>query len=727
MEIIVAKNAGFCQGVTSAIKLAKSIEGGCVTLGKLIHNETVIKQLEQQNIKSINSIDDYTDGVLLIRSHGAGKDIYDELKRRNIKYFDATCPFVKKIHEIVKQSFNEGKKIIIIGDKNHPEVVGTNGWCDYQAIIISNEKDLDQIDANGDYCIVEQTTFDVKEYEKLLNLIKIKCNLVVNHSTICYTTTQRQQEAEQISKKCDLVLVIGSKTSSNTTKLYNICKSNCPTYLIENVADLKSVKYKNLDFVGIVAGASTPQELIMEVKNTMSESQENTKNVVVEDVKNESFEALFEASKKKADKAMSIKLGKVYDVEVINVSDAGIAVSFGGKKDGFIPASEAEPEGKEFDPNNYKVGDTISAKVINNPDAKSGIFFLSKKELEQTAIDFEKYKEVLMQPMFKATIEEAVPKGLTAHVGPYKIFVPSSQIKKGYVADPDLAKYVGKELRLRVIKSKKDDQDAEIEIKPRKTVYASQKVILDEEHEAAEKALWEFFEVDKLVEGKVVRNTDFGSFVRVNGFECLAHKSNLSYKKDIKVDDILQIGKTYQFIVLSVDKEKRQVSLGYKQLQKSLYEEAYEKYPEGSTVTGPIKSITNYGVYVLIEDGVDGLVPVSEISRKYVKTPADVCKVDDVVTAKVIKFDVAKNKITLSIKALLPEEDEVSAEDAAAANEKRAARMSKKFDSAEAPKKRSSKKKEEVEEPQSWASDDGIGSMSIGEMLKSLKELDLND
>ncbi len=196
MEIIVAKNAGFCQGVTSAIKLAKSIEGGCVTLGKLIHNETVIKQLEQQNIKSINSIDDYTDGVLLIRSHGAGKDIYDELQKRNIKYFDATCPFVKKIHEIVKQSFNEGKKIIIIGDKNHPEVVGTNGWCDYQGIIVSNEKDIEQIDPNGDYCIVEQTTFDVKEYEKLLNLIKIKCNLVANNPTICYTTTRRQQEAE---------------------------------------------------------------------------------------------------------------------------------------------------------------------------------------------------------------------------------------------------------------------------------------------------------------------------------------------------------------------------------------------------------------------------------------------------------------------------------------------------------------------------------------------------
>ena len=729
MKVIVAKNAGFCKGVQQAIDLAKSIDGGCVTLGKLIHNEEVIKKLEEQNIKSINTLDEYTSGVLLIRSHGAGKDIYDELEKRAIPFKDATCPFVKKIHEIVLKNYNEGKKIIIIGDKNHPEVLGTNGWCNYEGIIISCEKDIENLDPNGDYCVVEQTTFDVKEYEKLLNLIKIKCNLVANNETICYTTTRRQVEAEEISKTCDLVLVLGSRTSSNTTKLYNICKKNAKTYLIENLADLKTVEYTKINIVGIVAGASTPQELIMEVKNTMSESQEK-KNVVVEDVKETktSFADLYEETKKVADKAMNIKLGKVYDVTVISASESGISVSFGGKKDGFIPAAEAEAEGTAFDPNNYKEGDTITAKVIENPVPKSGIFYLSKRELEQTAIDYEKYKEILMQPIFKAVVTAAVKKGLTAEVGPYKIFIPSSQIKKGFVADPDLPKYVGKELRLRAIKSKKEeDQESPIEIKPRKTIYASQKVILEEEAAAADKALWEFFEEGKVVSGKVVRIRDFGAFVRVNGFECLAHKSNLSYKKDVNPADVLEEGKTYDFMVLAVDKDKRQVSLGYKQLQKSPYQAAFEKYPVGSTVTGPIKSITNYGVYVLIEDGVDGLVPVSEISRKFVKTPADVCKVDDVVTAQVIKFDVQKNKITLSIKALLPEEEEASEEDVAQAKEKRAQRMSKKFDSTDAPKKRSSKKKEEVEEQQSFGTDDGLGSLSIGEMMKSLAELDLND
>jgi len=726
MEIIVAKNAGFCKGVDKAINLAKSIDGGCVTLGKLIHNEGVIKELESKNIKSIQTLDDYSSGVLLIRSHGVGKDVYEELETRNIPYKDATCLFVKNIHKIVEQAYKDGKQIIIIGDKNHPEVIGTNGWCDYKAIIVSNEQDVEQIDPNGDYCVVEQTTFDVKTYKKIINLINIKCKLVANNSTICYTTTRRQEEAEAISKSCDMVLVLGSKNSSNTTKLFEICKKNCVSHLIENIQDLKSVEYRKFNSVGIVAGASTPKELIMEVKNTMSESQE-TKNIQVENVKEEkpSFADLYESSKKNSDKGMNIRTGGVYNVTVILATETGINVSLGGKKDGFIPAAEAEAEGTVYDAKNYNEGDSITAKVIAEP--KDGVFTLSKKELEQTAIDYEKYKEVLLQPEFKATVKEAVSKGLTAEVGPYKIFIPSSQIKKGFVADPDLAKYVGKELRLRVIKSKKEDPEAPIEIKPRKTIYASQRVILEEEAAAADKALWEFFTVDKVVPGKVVRIKEFGAFVNVNGFECLAHVSNLSYKKNVKPEDVLETGKTYDFIILSVDKERRQVSLGYKQLQKSVYEEAFEKYPVGSTITGPIKSITSYGVYVQIEDGVDGLVPVSEMSRKFVKAPADICKVDDVVSAQVIKFDVAKSKITLSIKALLPEEEEATDEDYAQAKEKRAARISKKFDSDAAPKKRASKKKEEVEEPQSWATDNGLGSLSIGEMMKSLTELDLND
>lgn len=457
----------------------------------------------------------------------------------------------------------------------------------------------------------------------------------------------------------------------------------------------------------------------------MSDTQEKTKNVEVENVKNEKsgFADLYESTKKSSTRAMQVATGKSYKVTVINATESGIIVSFGGKKDGFIPAEEAEAEGVEYNPENYKAGVSFDAKIIENKEKKSSdVIYFSKKKIEQVAVDFEKYKEVLLQPEFKAVITGKVKGGLTTQVGPFKVFIPASQIKSRFVAEQDLDRYIGKELRLRAIKSNKDaDQEGPIEISLRKTVYASQRVILEEEQAAADKAFYEFFVVGKKVQGKVTRIRDFGAFVKVNGFECLANISNLSYKRNVKPEEVVEVGKTYEFLILNVDKEKRQVSLGLKQLQKSLYELAQEKYPEGSIITGPIKSIKDFGVYVQIEDGVDGIVHVSEISRKYVKSPADIYKEGDVVTAKVMKFDVDKNKITLSIKALLPEEEETTDAEYAASKEKRAQKMSKKFDASETPKKRTIKKaKDEEEVQQSYtAQNDGKSSTSIGEMLKN--------
>ena len=703
MQIIVAKNAGFCKGVQNAINSAYSIEGGCYTFGNLIHNEIVLKQLEENNIHAINSLDEFKGGTLLIRTHGVGKDVYDELEKRGIHYIDATCPFVKRIHDLVKENYDNGKKIIIIGDKNHPEVVGTNGWCNYEGIIISNEKDVESLDPNLDYFCVAQTTFDSYLYKNIINLVKNKVNLVANANTICYTTTGRQEEAEKLSKKCDLMLVIGSKTSSNTTKLFNICSNNCPTYLIENLADLKSVEYKNNNVVvGIVAGASTPQELIMEVKRHMSESQENKKNTAVESGKTE-FEMAMAKLDVKSSKGMQIKAGDRLNLTVISANNDGIKVNFNGKKDGFIAAADAEAEGVEYNPANYKEGDSIRAQVIDMPKgADATLFYFSKKIIDQKNKDWEEFAKKITEPEVKGA---------------------------GFANENELAEKVGKELTVRAIKSNKDGE-GDLVVKPHQTVFASAKIILEEKKAAKkaaeEKAFNEFFEVGKVVNGKVTKFETFGAFVKVNGFECLAHVKNLSYNRNAKPEDVLELNKTYSFVILdiTVDGDKRRVSLGYKQLQKSLYEEAFEKYPLGSTVTGPVKSVTNYGAYVQIEDGVDGLVPVGEISRQYVKDPADFLKVDQEVTAQIIKFDVAKGKITLSIKALLPEEEVVAEEAAEEHSARRTSRTMKKFETAEAPKKKS-KKAEVSEEPQTYSTGDSEG-VSLGSLLKDLG-LDGND
>lgn len=732
MQIIVAKDSGFCYGVQNAIEVAVGCEGGCVTLGKLIHNESVLARLKERNVVDIASLSDYRGGKLVIRAHGVGKSVYDELKARGIEYLDATCVFVKKIHQIVAEYYAKGYNILIVGNREHPEVIGINGWCGNTAKIISNAEEIDNLD-NGSYCVVAQTTFDRQVYEKIVKKLESWCKSLVIHNTICYTTNNRQQQAEELSKTCDAMLVIGSKSSSNTAKLFDICSANCRhTYYIQTTADLQSVyvakKFKRL---GVIAGASTPHELIKEVVTLMSESQEITK--VESNVEKNDFGAMLEAE---SAKMVDIKAGKLFkDCTVVKADEDGITISFtGGKKEGFIDKNEVELDGVAYDPAQYSVGDVISAIVIEKSGKKGNDDYIafSKKAVDKRAKELAESEEMLKGNEFKAVISGVVKGGLTTKIGPFNIFVPASQIRVGYVTEEDLKKYEGKTLRLRVIKGKKEEQEGDVVIKRNKTVIASQRVILEEEKAAKEEALWSTLQVGAIVTGKVKRFAAFGAFVSVNGFDCLAHISDLSYYKVEDPSEVLELNKSYEFVVLKADRENQKVSLGYKQLQKKPYEIAAEKYPVGSVITGTVRSVFPYGAFVLIERDVDGLVPVSEISHNYTKNAADVYKVGDEVTAQIIKFE--GNKITLSVKALITKEEnnrddevEMTEEEYKEAKEKRAQRTARKFEKpvGGAPvSKKSRVKKDQEEEVSSWTSEQS--SATLGDLFKGLN-LDIKD
>lgn len=730
MEIFVGNDSGFCRGVKNAIDIANSCSGGCYTFGKLIHNETVLEQLKKNGIESIDCIPDKLDKKLIIRSHGVKKEVYKSLADNKIDYIDATCIFVKKIHKIVNEYHDDGYQIIIIGDSKHPEVIGINGWCDDSAIIIENEKQAQNITINDNlrYCSVSQTTFDQNLYKKIIKIIESRCKIVVNNNTICYTTIARQKQAKELSQKCDLMLVIGSKSSSNTKKLYDICKSNCcNTFYVQQLTDLKSVIYpKDNNFkLGIIAGASTPIELIEEVIELMSESQTQ---------KIEKNTNKFEEMLNKSTSKLSLRAGSfVKDCKVISADEDGISINFGGKKDGFIDKAEVELDGVAYVPANYAPGMTISAIVIANDatQKKNDCIAFSKKAVEKRAKEAKESEELLKGNEFKAVIDSVVKGGLATKIGPYNIFIPASQIKIGYVTEEDLKKYVGKSLRLRVIKGKKDNTEGEIEIKKNKTIIASQRVILEEEKAKKEDALWETLVVDSIVTGKVKRFSDFGAFVSVNGFDCLAHISDLSHYSIKNPNEVLELNKTYEFKILKADRETQKVSLGYKQLQKKPYEIAFEKYPVGSVITGTVRSVFPYGAFVLIERDVDGLVPVSEIAHTYTKDATNVYKEGDEITAQVIKFE--GNKITLSVKALLPQEEkiadvEVSENEYQEAKEKRVQRNARKFEnktstgSNSAPKRRNVKREEN--EVSSWTSEQS--SATFGDLFKNLN-LDLKD
>lgn len=273
MEIILADTAGFCFGVDRAVKAVEKYmhNDEVYTYGPIIHNKQVVKKFEEAGVKILDDLEENYNGTVIIRSHGVGPEVYELLNSKNVEVVDSTCPYVKRIHKIVEREQKAGQEIVIVGNPNHPEVIGINGWCNNKGIVISTLEEASnlQISKDKDICIVSQTTFDLFKFNKIVEILKsLGYNLNI-FSTICKSTYDRQHEAVELSSKVDKMVVIGGKHSSNTQKLYQLCKKQCEdTFYIETVEDLPLNQFKSTDKVGITAGASTPLAVIEEVINT---------------------------------------------------------------------------------------------------------------------------------------------------------------------------------------------------------------------------------------------------------------------------------------------------------------------------------------------------------------------------------------------------------------------------------------------------------------------------
>lgn len=724
MEIVVAKSAGFCFGVKRAVKLAfdnAENKGKTYTYGHLIHNDYVINKLQNNGIQSIEDLSVLQpNDTIIIRSHGTTKSIIDYLTALNVNIIDATCPFVKKIHNIVQDYYTKGYKIIIFGEKTHPEIIGINGWCDNAGIIL-DDFDEKHFDINEKICVVFQTTFPYEKFKKIEKKIVNRYNLVVFFNTICYTTIDRQEEINSLSKNCDYVVVIGDKKSSNTNKLLNIAKSNNKnTFLIEKPIDVESIcknmKSKNCKLV-ITAGASTPNELIKEVVAKMSDTQELKNLSGVEKEATRQGETMTMDDVLNDIDMVEYKEGKKVEAVVISSTEDGICVNIGGKKDGFIDKTEAELD-QEFNPANYKEGDKIEAVIIKAKD-KSTVS-LSKKKADAIKKADAEIEKILNNEEFTLVPSKVVKGGLLGKIGSYSVFIPSSQIRMGYVKEEDLPKYLSKKLRLVQLPKREEDEKKK---SSGKVIKASQRIILEKEKAEKDEAFWSSMVVGEVVNGKVKRFSDFGAFVNVKGYDCLAHISDLSWSKIEKPGDALKLNENYDFLVLKVDRENNRVSLGYKQLQKKPYELAAEKYPVGTVVKGKVERIFPFGAFISIDDGVDGLVHVSQISHEWIKDANEALKIGQEVEAVVISFE--DNKITLSIKELLPVPEKVEEKVEEVAVEeikeekpaKKPARQSRNFD-VTFEKKEKKAKKEVKEETTEWKSDNGF--TSLGDIFKSL-------
>ena len=690
MEFIIAKSGGFCQGVKKAVDTALSIDPtNTYIYGEIIHNPDVVQTITDRGIVMVERLEDVPSGAtLIIRSHGVGKAVYALCEERGIKLVDCTCVFVRRTQKIVDEQYAKGKTIVIVGEKTHPEVVGINGWCENTAYVFSTEEEDFSVLKEKDCVVVAQTTYSEEKFEKIIKILGNICDKTVEvFKTICYTTIGRQNEADELSKQCDAVLVIGGLNSSNTNKLYEICAKNCPNvFRLASAADLEYKTIKRFKKVGIVTGASTPnaqtQEVLLKMEKT--EAKATSMEEVVANM----------------DSQPKFKKGQLVTATISSADDSGVAVLLPlAKKEIILDKEEVDCEVYNKEDFNAKLGEEIELMVVAINPVK-----LSQKKIKQLKEEEAAIAEIKDGKEFEVVCTGFNKGGLTAELGSYVVFVPAREIRSGYVKELD--KYVGKKLRLRLI---------EVKTERRKEIIASQRVIIEEEKAAKEAAKAakeaEFFasiHVDDVVEGKVERITSFGAFVSVNGFDCLAHISDLSWTGVKSVTDVLEIGTVYQFKVLKIDEESKKVSIGYKQLQPQPWDLAAEKYAEGDVVHGKVVRIVPFGAFVEVEKGIDGLVHVSQISHEYLENPTAALAIGQEVDAKIIKLDCAEKKMTLSIKALEPKPEAAE----------RKPRAPKAEDGEGKEKARKPRAPKVEEEPTEWK-EEGISGVSIADLLKN--------
>lgn len=635
MEILLAKSAGFCFGVQRAVDTAyeHADEENVYTYGQIIHNEEVVGDLEKHGIKVIENDDELglvRNSKVIIRSHGAEKRVYDILKKNNNEIIDATCPFVKKIHNIVMDECEKGHTIVIVGDRKHPEVKGIMGWCTSTPVVIGSEEEAESfvrscitgdLKASEDISIVSQTTFNYRKFNNVVDIIRNKLYNVTAYKTICNATSVRQREAQEIASKVDAMIVIGGRNSSNTQKLYEISKKECEnTYYIQTLVDLDLTTFESVSRVGITAGASTPNKIIKEVHGRMDEMN---------------FAELLENDESRG----SIKTGEIVEGRVIDVKPDEIIVDISYKSDGVIPRNEYTNTPNTDLTELVHVGDAITAKVVKTNDGEGSVLLSYKRVAAEKAN--EKLEAALESgEILTGKVVQVVSGGLNVMYDETRVFIPASLVSDTY--EKNLDKYM--------------DQDVEFvltEYQPKKRrIIGNRKQIIAARKAEAAKELFDRIEVGMTVEGVVKNVTSFGAFIDLGGADGLLHISEMSWGRVEDPKSVLKVGDKVKAFIKNIDGEKIALSLKFDDTNPWL--NADEKYAPGTVVTGKVARMADFGAFIELEPGVDALLHVSQISYEHVNKPEDVYKVGDVVEAEVVECNAADKKISLSVKSLLP-------------------------------------------------------------------------
>ncbi len=657
-KIILAKNAGFCFGVDRAVKtvteLVKSGVPVC-TLGPIIHNRQMVEKLESRGVRTVASPEEARGNeTLVIRSHGVEREVFERAEKLGVTVCDATCPFVSKIHKTVEQRSLAGDIILIAGDRNHQEVKGIVGHSYGKCFVFADEGELNDLVKSGNVLpndpisVVAQTTFNQNSWKKCQKTLKKVYTNANFFDTICNATAERQQEVRELSKCCDLMVVVGGRHSSNTAKLRQICEENCRRVVsVETAAELKAECVGGAETIGVAAGASTPADIIKEVILTMSEitGEKNFEEMT--------FEEALEASLNSLNTDQKVK------GTVLAVNPTEIQVDIGRKHAGYIPANEYSNDSNVDLEKEVHVGDVLDLIVMKTNDVE-GTVMLSKRRFDAIAgwskiLDAKDNDEIL-----EGVVNEVVKGGVTVNYEGVRVFIPASHASLSRGAD--LNELKGNPIKFKIIEIGRG----------RRAVGSAKELLLQARKEAEEK-VWSSIAVGDRIKGVVKSLTGYGAFVDIGGVDGMVHISELSWQRIKNPSEVVSVGDEIEVYIKDMDTEKRKISLGYKKAEDNPWVIFTSKYAAGDAVDAKIVSIASYGAFARIIPGVDGLIHISQIADKHIEKPADELSIGDDVKVKILDIDNERHRVSLSIRALLADNKDEVADEAEAAETESAA------------------------------------------------------
>ena len=686
-KIELAKTAGFCFGVNRAVEMTYELVNSgkkVSTLGPLIHNPVVIEDLEKKGVRVLKSPEQAEKGsTVVVRTHGIGRSVMQELSATGAEICDATCPFVKKIHRIVSENSSEDIPVLIAGDSDHPEVMGIMGYCNGECFTFKNAAELRDIFekhpelSQKRITVVSQTTFSVKEWEESSKIINLLCTNANVFDTICNATQDRQHEATELSARADIMIIIGGLESSNTAKLKAVCEKNCRTYLVERAAELKNIDFSGCNFIGVTAGASTPARIIKEVLCNMSEilneqpieleeGAVEQKTDVADDAavveltqgassaQPEEVPSNDSSDEQDFSQALEESLSNMNNDQkvkgvVMGFSPTEIQVDIGRKHAGYIPMDEYSADPAADPRKELKVGDEIDLIIMKTNDVE-GTVMLSKRRYDAMKAWSDIVDAAETDKVFDGVVTDVVKGGVIAVTNGVRVFIPGSLATAS--RNEPLDDLLRKNVQFRII---------EVNRFKRRAV-GSIRAVLKEAKKAAEEAFWAQAEVGQKYTGTVKSLTAYGAFVDIGGVDGMIHISELSWKRIKHPSEVLSVGDEVEVYIKALDTEKKKISLGYRKDEDNPWEILRKNYPEGTVIEAEVVSLTDFGAFARVIPGIDGLIHISQIADRRIDKPSDVLKVGDKVQVKIIGIDFDKKRVSLSIRALLEPETEETTE-----------------------------------------------------------------